>query len=352
MTTNESKTDARAGASSSETAGHHILLASFVLLWGGNFILAEMALREMAPISFSAARFVMGGGMLVAVLWVQRTVSGGQVFPALRSGDWPRLLLVSVLGGTLAPWLGIEGLNLTHGARASLWLALGPVVSSGVGYIWHTERIGWVGYVGIGLAGFGTVALAADGWQTGSYWLGDLLLFLALLMAVVELHLIKPLAARYGSLPMAAARTSLGGLLYLLIASPALAGEPWLRLGVWTWIAILIGGGIGVGLGQWVKIRALDVLGPTRVVIYGNLVPVATLILAWLTVGTDPSWVEVGAGGLIVMGTYCLEVLDVSAHETPTRPSPPSETTDAEPAEVSPAEAQHIGDRSGAGSSV
>jgi len=59
---------------------------------------------------------------------------------------------VSVLGATLAPWLGIEGLDLTHGSSASIWLALGPVISTGCGVLLRTEKIGTYGYLGIILA--------------------------------------------------------------------------------------------------------------------------------------------------------------------------------------------------------
>jgi drug/metabolite transporter (DMT)-like permease len=228
-------------------------------------------------------------------------------------------LLVSALGATLAPWLGIEGLGLTHGARASLWLALGPALSVGCGVLLRTEKLGRMGYVGVILAGLGTFTLAIDGLQPDrNFWLGDMLLFLALLMAVAELHLIKPLASRYGTTPMVAARTAIGGGLYLLIATPALVGETWLDLGTWTWIAILAGGAIGVGVGQWVKVRALHTLGPTRVVLYGNLVPVAALLLAWLALGTAPSSLEIIAAILILMGAVSLQLMDVYAHPADT----------------------------------
>lgn len=298
---------------------HHGFLSLFVWLWGANFVLAEVALREMAPISFSVTRFLMGGVALIALFYGQQLQNTGPnestvLFPDVERADWPRLLLVSVLGAALAPWLGIKGLDLTYGARASLWLALGPVLSSALGRLLQTERIGWRGYFGIALAGLGTFFLAADGLRpTRAYWLGDLLLFVALLTTVAEVHIIKPLVAEYGSVPMVTTRTSIGGLLYLAIASPSLAQESWLTLSAWAWIAILLGGGIGVGMGQWIKYRALDILGPTRVVLYGNLVPVATLILAWATIGTEPSTLEVLAAGLIVAGALFLQVFDPQA---------------------------------------
>ena len=312
---------------------HHGLLSLFVWLWGANFVLAEVALRDMAPISFSVSRFLMGGAALLGLLYTQRPTASGtpirtRLFPKIRADDWPRLLVVSILGATLAPWLGIEGLDLTHSGRASLWLALGPVLSSALGYVGETEKIGWVGYFGIGMAGLGTFVLAADGLRPQqAYWAGDLLLLTALLLTVAEMHIIKPLVAEYGSIAMVAMRTTIGGALYLVIASPALAQEHWLSFHTWTWIAILLGGTIGVGLGQWVKYRALNVIGPTRVVLYGNLVPVATLLLAWLTLGTDPSTLEVLSASLIVTGAICLQVVDLRADAEAPSTDPQPELT-------------------------
>lgn len=90
----------------------------------------------MSPISFSVSRFAMGGIVMLFVMYAQcyydamEADEQFQFFPNIEHGDWGRLIMVSVLGATLAPWLGIEGLGLTHGSRASIWLALGPVLSS------------------------------------------------------------------------------------------------------------------------------------------------------------------------------------------------------------------------------
>ncbi|MDX1672274.1 MAG: DMT family transporter [Balneolaceae bacterium] len=297
----------------------------FTFIWGANFILAEVALKEMAPISFSVSRFAMGGVAMLLVMYMQfyrdarRTGSQFRLLPRVDRSDWFRLFLVSIFGATLAPWLGIEGLGLTHGARASIWLALGPAISTGFGYLFSTEKMGRSGYLGVVLAGLGTIILTYDGLRVGQgYWVGDLLLGIALALTVVELHLIKPLARKYGSINMVALRTVIGGTIYLMIASPSLVQEPWLSLGMWTWIAILAGGAIGVGIGQWVKVRALRLLGPTQVVVYGNLVPLAAILIAWLSVGENPSLFEMAAGGLIIAGAICIQVIDASAKQLST----------------------------------
>ncbi|REL33265.1 DMT family transporter [Rhodohalobacter sp. SW132] len=309
------------------SVSHHSLLTLFTFFWGANFILAEIALREMSPISFSVSRFAVGGIMMLMVLYAQcyadakRENKAFQFFPKIEKKDWGKLLIVAVLGATLAPWLGIEGLDLTHGSRASIWLALGPAISTGCGLLMRTEKLGRYGYIGILLAGVGTLIMAFDGLRPGQgYWAGDLLLLVALAMTVVELHLIKPLAKKYGSISMVAMRTAIGGSLYLVIASPSLAGEEWLTFGFWTWFAIIAGGGIGVGIGQWVKVRALRQLGPTRVVIYGNLVPLAAMFIAWLSIGENPSVFEIVAGGLIIAGAILIQVIDVIKRNKVTTP--------------------------------
>lgn len=277
----------------------------------------------MSPISFSVSRFAMGGIAMFIVMYLQyraecNSTSANVAFiPNIKREHWPRLLLVSVIGATLAPWLGIEGLGLTHGARASLWLALGPAMSTGIGYLFSTERMGMVGYLGVILAVIGTVILAWDGLQPEQgYWLGDLILIVALALTVIELHVIKPLAREYGSVPIVALRTAIGGSLYLLIASPSLVEVTWFSLGLWTWIAILAGGAVGVGVGQWVKVRALKKLGPTQVVLYGNMVPIAALLIAWLSIGENPNMMEIISAVFIITGAIFIQVVDSEAGAT------------------------------------
>lgn len=299
---------------------HHGLLLIFVFFWGANFILAEIALAEMSPISFSVSRFAMGGIAMFLVMYLQyrseqkNNSQAVSFLPDVKRKHWPRLLLVSVIGATLAPWLGIEGLGLTHGARASLWLALGPAVSTGFGYLFRTEKMGKTGYAGITLAVIGTLILAWDGLQPEQgYWFGDVILIIALILTVIELHLIKPLARTYGAVPIVAIRTAIGGSLYILIASPSLIDVTWLSLGLWTWIAILAGGAIGVGVGQWVKVRALKKLGPTQVILYGNMVPIAALLIAWLSIGENPSLLEIVSAVFIICGAILIQIIDTKA---------------------------------------
>ena len=286
-------------------------------------MLAEVALRELSPISFSVSRFLVAGAVLVGILYAQgiymahKQHASFRLFLHVEKEDWPRLLIVSLLGATCAPWLGIEGLNLTSGGRASLWLALCPVMSAGIGHVLRTEVIQKLGMIGLLIAGVGSIGLTADAiGQSENMLRGDLFLLLAICCISVELHLMKPLVATYGATSLVANRTVIGGVVYLLIATPVLVTESWADLGVWTWIAIVFGGAVGVGLGQWAKVRALHALGPTRVVLYGNLVPPATLLIAWIALGSNPTLLEIIAGLLILGGSAIIQLGDPHEQQT------------------------------------
>jgi drug/metabolite transporter (DMT)-like permease len=236
--------------------------------------------------------------------------------PGIRKSDWPRLIVVSLFGATLAPWLGIEGLALTHAGRAAFWLALAPVVSAVIGVFLGTERVGRVGRIGVLVAGVGTAGLALDSVRSGQgYQLGDALQVAALVLAVAELHLIKPLAIRYGAIPIVTLRTLIGWAFYMVIAAPSVVQQDWLNLSFWTWAAIILGGTVGVGMGQWVKVRALRAIGPTQIVVYGNLVPLATIAIGWATIGSSSSVVELAAGVLVVAGALCLQMGGATTQE-------------------------------------
>lgn len=75
----------------------------------------------------------------------------------------------------------------------------------------------------------------------------------------------------------------------------------------------LAGGAIGVGVGQWIKVRALKKLGPTQVVLYGNMVPIAALLIAWLSIGENPSAMEIISALFIISGAVFIQVIDKKA---------------------------------------
>lgn len=193
----------------------------------------------------------------------------------------------------MAPWLGIEGLAATHGTRAAVWVALCPVVSALIGRFRGSEILTRANIIGLGLGVTGGLLLTIDGATSGmGYGRGDIMLFAALILAVTELHLLQSVIQRLGALRVLAWRTAFGATVYLGIAAPSLVVQPWATLNGATWTAILFGGCIAIGLGHWVQLQSIPRIGPTRVVVYNNLVPFAAIFIGWLALGGLPSVLE------------------------------------------------------------
>ena len=45
----------------------HLALSVFTVVWGANFLLAELALRQLSPVGFSVSRFVVATVALFAL---------------------------------------------------------------------------------------------------------------------------------------------------------------------------------------------------------------------------------------------------------------------------------------------
>lgn len=288
----------------------------FTLVWGSNFIFAELAVQEMTPLVFSAARFALGGATLVALYGIskwfnQRTKSTEANDIKWTMRDLAVVYVAAMLGAVMAPWMGIEGLAHTNGARAALWLAFAPLVSGILGRRFRTEKLGVAGMVGVALGLVGGVVLAIDGIQSkADFWIGDLLLFGSVLAAVAELHLLKPILSKRSPIRVMMQRTVFGGLIYLLIALPAGVALPWTQLPDIVWIALAFGGVLAIGIGHWVQGSAIRTIGPTRVVLYHNVVPVIALLASALLVLGRPSFVELVAIVLIVLGIGMVQLTD------------------------------------------
>jgi drug/metabolite transporter (DMT)-like permease len=286
-----------------ETQREYLLLSVFVVIWGGNFVLAEIGLRELAPVAFSAARYLIGAVAVTALLWTTRGTSGDH--RSMTPSDLGLLLAAAVIGGVAAPWAGIEGLARTHAGRAALWVAAGPVVSVLAGRVLRTERLGRRTLWAVALTVSGAILLGLDGIQSGSSS-GDLLLVSGVTLAAVDLHLLRKLLHRHSPMRVAAMRTMAGAALYAMVAIPWLAEVRWGDLASETWVALLVGGILAIAFGQWVQARAIRHLGPTRVSSFYLAVPVVTAALGWAILSNQPTGSELLAGLVILAGVTVL----------------------------------------------
>src|SRR5687767_10165408 len=272
------------------------LLIGMALIWGVNASVMKLAVTEMPPLVFNAARLGLASiALVVLALGVRET--------HLTRRDVAMLLLLGVLGTGLYQFFMIEGLARTRAGTTALILSSGPAFVALFGRLLGIERITRRGMIGIGLSmvGIAFVALAQPEALTRSATLlGSALVLIGCICWSLFAVLIKPYANRLDG-RVVTAITIVGGTLPLsLLALPALDRTAWDELSLATWGAIVYAGLASMVIAYLFWNRGVRLLGPTRTAAFGNLQPIFALAAARVILGERPgAWQLVGAVAII-----------------------------------------------------
>ena len=272
------------------------LLVGMALIWGVNASVMKLAVSEMPPLVFNAARLGLASiALVVLALGVRQT--------HLTRRDVGMLLVLGVLGTGLYQYFMIEGLARTRAGTTALILSSGPAFVALFGRLLGVERITRRGMIGIGLSmiGIAFVALTQpEALTRRATLLGAGLVLIGCVCWSLFAVLIKPYANRLDG-RVVTAITIVGGTLPLsLLALPALDRTAWDALSLATWGAIVYAGLASMVVAYLFWNRGVRLLGPTRTAAFGNLQPIFALAAARAILGEKPGiWQLVGAVGII-----------------------------------------------------
>ena len=96
----------------------HAALLSVSLLFGANYVVAKVAMREVTPLDLVVIRASATAMILFAGLRLWRK-SGDQ--PQLAGSDYGQLFLYSLLGVSINQLCFLEGLSRSTATNAKLW---------------------------------------------------------------------------------------------------------------------------------------------------------------------------------------------------------------------------------------
>lgn len=272
------------------------LLIGMALIWGVNASVMKLAVTEMPPLVFNAARLGLASiALVVLALGVRET--------HLTRRDVAMLLVLGVLGTGLYQFFMIEGLARTRAGTTALILSSGPAFVALFGRLLGVERITRRGMIGIGLSmlGIAFVALTQpEALTRRATLLGSALVLIGCICWSLFAVLIKPYANRLDG-RVVTAITIVGGTLPLsLLALPGLDRTAWDDLPLATWGAIVYAGLASMVIAYLFWNRGVRLLGPTRTAAFGNLQPIFALAAARVILGEKPGvWQLVGAAGII-----------------------------------------------------
>jgi drug/metabolite transporter (DMT)-like permease len=273
-----------------------VTMSLVTLIWGANFAVVKTALMQIAPLPFTAIRFVAATSLLLLLL---RWREGSCTFPpgSLRTFVW-----LGVAGNTAYQALFASGLACTTSANASLIVTTTPAAIALIGALVGVEQVTRRVVAGIALA-FGGVAvvMGTRGAALSSQTLaGDLMIFGSVFCWTAYVLGIRTVGAGISSLRATTLTLITGTPGLVLLGLPGLIEADWTRLGGATVFGLLYSSALALVVCYLLYNRNVRLIGGVRTTIYGCAIPVVAALIAWPALGERPTLLQ-GAGAVLII---------------------------------------------------
>ena len=260
-----------------------LLVLVTVTIWGANNSLVKWGIGGLDVLVFNAIRY------LVATAAVGAFFAARSAWKPVPRSDWPRLVGFGLVASVAYQMAYIVGLNYTTAGNSSVLMATAPVWTILLSSRLHGETVqgqAWAGmamsFAGILMIIFGSgkeLTLGAGG------VLGDLLSLGAAMLWALNANLQKFLLARYSAMQLSLVSTAVGAVGLGLAGVPAAMSLAWQEVPPGSYVAAILSGALSIAAANVFYSFGVKKLGPTRVAPFGNLVPVISVVVAFLTLG-------------------------------------------------------------------
>jgi len=243
-------------------------------------VVGKVVLAELSPLAFAGTRVAVATPILLLIAWRH-----DRFVPA--RADWPRLLLLGMLGIFANQTLFLLGLHYTTATSSAILMPSIPVFTAGAAALLGIERIAGRRLGGVAVAAVGAlVLLDPTRLETGgTATLGNALILSNCLAYSFFLVLLQPLFARVPWRTLIAWCFLFGSLGTLPVAAPSLAATEWSALSHAALAGIVYIGVVPTALNFALATWAVRRSSPAVVAAFTTLQPVFTSALAALALG-------------------------------------------------------------------
>lgn len=180
----------------------HAALALVSVLFGLNYVIAKIALREVTPLDLVVIRAWGAAALLFGVSWMRRR-SAQAPAAKLTVSDVGQLFVFSLLGVSINQLVFLEGLFRSTATNAALVLVASPVLTLAIAVLLRRERASVTGGIGIGLGITGALLLILPRGRldmSSAAALGNLFLLGSALSYSLYLVFTRPILSRHDPL--------------------------------------------------------------------------------------------------------------------------------------------------------
>ena len=271
------------------------------LIWGMNFSVTKSAFDELAPLPFTAIRFIISS----LLLWLIIRVAEGPA--TLPPGSLRQLVILGMVGNTCYQLAFMLGLARTTATNSALILSTVPTVVAMFAGALGLERITlrmWLG-IAMGTAGVALVIATGGVGFNRETFVGDLLTVLAVLFWAGYTVGLRRVPQNVSPLRVTAITTIAGTPGLVLVGVPGLLHLDLGAVGLNAWLAVGYSSVLSLVVAYLLWNRSVKALGGTRTAIYMCLTPVVAAFGAWLLLGERPQPLQ-GVGAVLIVAGVLL----------------------------------------------
>lgn len=200
----------------------------------------------------------------------------------VHKGDWPKIIMLGLLGNLVYQFLFIYGINFTFAANAAVMLGTIPVWIAVVGHFFFGERLTRIKLLGI-LFAFAGVVLIMEGSEKGitlasETIVGDLIILLSASVFGIYTLFSKKMLSRYTPIQFTTLMMLTGGTALIVAGLPWVVTLDYSGITLAGWGGVFFSGFLSIGLSYVIWNYGVRQVGPVRTATFQNLVPVLGLI--------------------------------------------------------------------------
>jgi drug/metabolite transporter (DMT)-like permease len=220
------------------------LMSCLITFWGSSFVVVKLALGEgLSPIAIATFRFLVAGGLFLAVLFFNRTRNKNYVV-LVKGRDLATLILLALTGVTFFFVVQYTGIQLAGASVAAILVCfLSPILISALSARIYKESLKGRQVLGIGVAATGTIAVIVGGTlslQSGmGFFFGTLILLLTPVFWAIYTLVGKKVMEKYDAFLTVAYVNILGGLFLTPLSLTEGSFGQILALSLNEWMAVL-----------------------------------------------------------------------------------------------------------------
>lgn len=281
----------------------YLSLIVTMLFWGGTFIAGRILAESVPPVDAAFIRFSLAA---LSLAFLTRLIDG-KLAPPPKSQIF-RLLLLGFTGVFCYNICFFNGLKYIEAGRASLIIALNPMVIMIGAVALFGERLSLLQYSGLFISLIGAVFVISNGdislILSGGFGFGEA----AILGCVISWAAYSIIGRKVLSemTPLSAVFYSalFGAIMLFLVTLKDCTLCDMTGYSTADWLSLLFLGVFGTAAGFSLYYHAIRTIGSARSGVFINLVPLFSILLAWLILGETVKGSVLVGGFILLVGVY------------------------------------------------